>query len=107
MIKAMRRMDQTVLIMIVAMNSMTFVVSIISLLVWMVSKLMIEKWVMTIMAAIVVAIIRINMHVMLLIIMMMICWFSSHWCYVWMVMIMINFVIIWLHLKNKISFFNV
>lgn len=107
MIKAMRRMDQTVLIMIVAMNSMTFVVSIISLLVWMVSKLMIEKWVMTIMAAIVVAIIRINMHVMLLIIMMMICWFSSNWCYVWMFMVMINFVIIWLHLENKISFFNV
>ena len=108
MIEAMRcSMDQTVLVMIVAVNSVTFVVSIISLMVWMMSKFMIEIWIMSIVATIVMAFMWVSIHVMLFIIMMMICWFSSHRCYVRVVMIMINIVIIWLHLENKISSLNV
>ena len=106
-IVAMRCMDQTVLIMIVAMNSMTIVVSIISFMVWMVSKFMVKIWVMSVMAAIVVAFVRMSIHVMLFTIMMMISWFPSNRHYVWVVMILINIVIIWLHLKNKISSLNV
>ena len=98
MIEAMRCMDQTVLVMIIAMNSMTFMVPIISFLMWMVSKFMIEIWIMSMMAIIMVAFMRISIRVVLLTIMMMICWFSSHGCHVWVVMVMINIFIIWLHL---------
>ena len=107
MIVAMRCMDQTVFIMIETMDSMTFVVSIISFMVWMISKLMVEIWVMSIMATIVVAFVRISIHVMFFTTMMMICRFTLHGCYVWVVMIMINIMIIWFHLEDKISSLNI
>ena len=103
----MRSMDQTVWIMIVSVNSMAFVVSIISFMVWMVSKFMIKIWVMSVMATVVVTFVRISIHVMFFTIMMVICWLSSNRCHVWVVMIMINIVIIWLHLENKVTSLNV
>ena len=86
---------------------MTIVVSIISFMVRMMSKFIVKIWVMSVMAAIVVAVVRMSIHVMLFTIMMVVSWFPSDRHNVWVVMIMINIVIIWLHLKNKISSLNI
>ena len=38
---------------------------------------------------------------------MMICWLSSHWGNVWVMMVVIHMFVIWLHSKYEISFLNI
>ena len=38
---------------------------------------------------------------------MVICWLSSYWSNVWVMMIIIHMFVIWLHSKYEISFLNI